>query len=281
MWSSLNKLKSFIQGNADNLECECEEDDNLVIENARKVEGLLKSILIGGTEGKRIKLGSDFDRVSHIVFPTDRWEPLLTLIPLLLPLLLLLLLLIMVKLWNKSNFYFLAINMPRDRFPPRGSQEERGRLDCPFRHCFIQAYASFNWGDVAVIAEALKSSEFVEVSADGLSVRRAALPENPVDCKENLRSRQGFTAEGTTLSIGRNSCWCCHWWSWRTASIRLRRNKQTKAFKGSVFWPLKSEEEMQTFSWSQDPRILGVTLEIMDMTSFMERTKRQTFGSWH
>ena len=52
MWSSLNKLKSFIQGNADNLECECEEDDNLVIENARKVEGLLKSILIGGTEGK-------------------------------------------------------------------------------------------------------------------------------------------------------------------------------------------------------------------------------------
>ena len=52
MWSSLNKLKSFIQGNADNLECECEEDDNLVIENARKVEGLLKSILIGGTEGE-------------------------------------------------------------------------------------------------------------------------------------------------------------------------------------------------------------------------------------
>ena len=30
-----------------------EEDDNLVIENARKVEGLLKSILIGGTEGGR------------------------------------------------------------------------------------------------------------------------------------------------------------------------------------------------------------------------------------
>ena len=51
MWSSLNKLKSFIQGNVDNLECEWEDDENLVIENARKVEGLLKSILIGGKGG--------------------------------------------------------------------------------------------------------------------------------------------------------------------------------------------------------------------------------------
>ena len=47
MWDALSRLKRFIKENELNLEC---EDGEILVENAHKLELLLKSILIGGNE---------------------------------------------------------------------------------------------------------------------------------------------------------------------------------------------------------------------------------------
>lgn len=176
------------------------------------------------------------------------------------------------KIMKQVEFYFSDYNMPRDRFlQEEAKKNEEGWISLSVIASFkrMQALTS----EVSIIAEALKSSEFVEVSADGLSVRRAsALPETPLDCMKTCVVVKGFEVEGTTLEqIEQFFAGVVTGGAEGIASIRLRRNKQTKAFKGSVFLTLKSEEEakrlaeLKTLSFSET-----VNLEVMDMTSFME-----------
>ena len=175
------------------------------------------------------------------------------------------------KILKQVEFYFSDYNMPRDRFlQEEAKKNEDGWIALSVIASFKRMQALT--GDVAVIAEALKSSEFVEVSADGLSVRRAvALPETPVDCMKTCVVVKGFAVEGTTLEqLEEFFAGVVAGGAEGIASIRLRRNKQTKAFKGSVFLTLKSEEECKRLADLKTLEYSGVTLEIMDMTSFME-----------
>lgn len=175
------------------------------------------------------------------------------------------------KIMKQVEFYFSDYNMPRDRFlQEEAKKNEDGWIALSVIASFKRMQALT--GDVAVIAEALKSSEFVEVSADGLSVRRAvALPETPVDCMKTCVVIKGFAVEGTTLEqLEEFFAGVVTGGADGIASIRLRRNKQTKAFKGSVFLTLKSEEECKRLADLKTLEYSGVTLEIMGMTSFME-----------
>lgn len=176
------------------------------------------------------------------------------------------------KIVKQVEFYFSDYNMPRDRFlQEEAKKNEEGWIALSVIASFkrMQAITS----DISVIAEALKSSEFVEVSADGLSVRRAvALPETPIDCMKTCVLVKGFDCESTTLEqLEQYFAGVVTGGSDGIAAIRLRRNKQTKAFKGSVFLTLKSEKETKRLT---DLKTLvyneNFTLEIMDMTSFME-----------
>ena len=176
------------------------------------------------------------------------------------------------KIMKQVEFYFSDYNMPRDRFlQEEAKKNEEGWIALSVIASFKRMQVLTN--DVAIIAEALKSSEFVEVSADGLSVRRTvALPETPVDCMKTCVLVKGFEVEGTSLEkLEQLFAGVVSGGSEGVASIRMRRNKQSKAFKGSVFLTLKSEEEAKRLvELKTIPLNESVNLEIMDMTTFME-----------
>lgn len=176
------------------------------------------------------------------------------------------------KIMKQVEFYFSDYNMPRDRFlQEEAKKSEEGWIALSVIASFKRMQALSD--DVSAIAEALKASEFVELSADGLSVRRAvALSETPVDSMKTCVLVKGFEVEGTTLEqLEEFFAGVVTGGAEEIAAIRLRRNKQSKAFKGSVFLTLKSEQETQRLAGLKSlPYSDSVTLEIMDMTAFME-----------
>lgn len=176
------------------------------------------------------------------------------------------------KIMKQVEFYFSDYNMPRDRFlQEEAKKSEEGWIALSVIASFKRMQALS--GDVSVISEAVKASEFVELSADGLSVRRAAaLPETFVDCMKTCVLVKGFETEGIALEqLEEFFAGVVTGGAEGIASIRMRRNKQTKAFKGSVFLTLKSEEETQRLAELKTlPYNESINLEIMDMVAFME-----------
>lgn len=172
------------------------------------------------------------------------------------------------KIMKQVEFYFSDANLPRDRFLQEElKKSEEGWIGLSVIASFKRMQALST--DLGVIAEALKGSELVEVSSDGASVRRiVALPEQAADNMKTCVLVRGFSTEGTTLEqleeffAGVSS---------QVAAIRLRRNPQSKAFKGSVFLHLKSEEEAaRLVELKTLPRGEEAPLEILSMTAFLE-----------
>ena len=171
------------------------------------------------------------------------------------------------KIIKQVEFYFSDSNLPRDRFLQEElKKNEDGWIALSTIGSFKRMQALST--DLAVIAEALKDSKFVEVSADGTSVRRiSALPEHTADSMKTSVLVRGFNPETTTLEQLEEFFASV---SGKVTAIRLRRNAQSKTFKGSVFLHLSCEEEtarlveLKTLTRGEE------TLEIMSMTSFME-----------
>lgn len=171
------------------------------------------------------------------------------------------------KIMKQVEFYFSDANLPRDRFLQEElKKNEEGWIALSVIASFKRMQALST--DLTVIAEALKGSELVEVSADGASVRRvSALPEQGADNMKTCVLVRGFNTETTTLEQLEEFFAGA---SGEVAAIRLRRNPQTKAFKGSVFLHLKSEEEAARLVELKALTRGEETLEIMSMTAFME-----------
>ncbi len=176
------------------------------------------------------------------------------------------------KIIKQVEFYFSDANLPRDRF----LQEELKKNEEGW--IALATIASFSRmktlaSSVEEIAAALRTAtetSNVEVSEDGVCVRRkTALPETVDNIRTSVFVR-GFPVEETTLEalevFFEGVCT-----EGSVAAIRMRRNPQTKAFKGSVFLQVKTEEEVSrllelkslTFNES-------INLEILSMTAFME-----------
>lgn len=171
------------------------------------------------------------------------------------------------KILKQVEFYFSDANLPRDRFLQEElKKNEEGWIALSVIASFKRMQALST--DLAVIAEAVKASELVEVSADGLSVRRAvALPEQTADSMKTCVFVRGFNVETTTLEQLEEFFAGV---STEVAAIRLRRNVQSKAFKGSVFLHLKSEEEAARLVELKTLTCGEETVEILSMTAFME-----------
>lgn len=176
------------------------------------------------------------------------------------------------KILKQVEFYFSDANLPRDRFLQEElKKNEEGWISLSVIASFKRMQALST--DLSVISEALKGSSFVEVSADGQSVRRAvALPETPVDCMKTSVLVRGFPTDGsvTLESLEEFFAGIVTGGSEGISAIRFRRNPQTKAFKGSVFLQLKSEEETARIAELKTLTRGESTLEVMNMTEFME-----------
>lgn len=177
------------------------------------------------------------------------------------------------KILKQVEFYFSDANLPRDRFLQEElKKSEEGWISLSVIASFKRMQALTT--DISVISESLKDSSLVEVSADGQSVRRAvSLPETPVDCMKTCVLVRGFPCddESVTLeSLEEFFSGIVTGGSEGIAAIRFRRNPQTKAFKGSVFLHLKSEEEAARIAELKTLPRGESTLEVMNMTAFME-----------
>lgn len=176
------------------------------------------------------------------------------------------------KIIKQVEFYFSDANLPRDRFLQEElKKNEEGWIALSTIASFTRMKALAS--SVEEITAALRTApetSLVEVSEDGANVRRkTALPESVDNIRTSVFIR-GFPVEGTTLealeSFFEGVCT-----EGTIAAIRMRRNPQSKAFKGSVFLQLKTEEEvarlieLKTLTFNE-----SVNLEILSMTAFME-----------
>lgn len=167
---------------------------------------------------------------------------------------------------KQVEFYFSDANLPRDRFLQEElKKNEEGWIPISVIGSFKRMQALST--DISVISEAIKASSLVEVSADGLSVRRSvALPEESADSMKISVVVRGFSPESTLEEL--ESFFATV--SESVAAIRLRRNPLTKSFKGSVYLHLKSEEEAARVAEMKTLTFGDLNLEILTMTAFME-----------
>jgi lupus La protein len=177
------------------------------------------------------------------------------------------------KIIKQVEFYFSDANLPRDRFLQEElKKNEEGWIALSTIASFtrMKALAS-SVEEIAAALRGASETSNVEVSEDGVTVRRkTALPETVDNIRTSVFVRGFPVEEGTTLealeSFFEGVCT-----EGTVAAIRMRRNPQTKSFKGSVFLQLKSEEEvarlveLKSFAFNE-----SVNLEILSMTAFME-----------
>ena len=172
---------------------------------------------------------------------------------------------------KQVEFYFSDANLPRDRF----LQEEIKKNDEGW--ISLSVIASFKRmqnlsTDLEVIAAAVETSSLLEVSEDKLFIRRKdALPEHSIDNMKTSLMIRGFPADCTLEQLEEFFAGIVSNGSDGISAIRLRRHPKTKAFKGSVFLHLNSEEEalriaeMKTLVYAGD-----TTIEVLGMTAFLE-----------
>lgn len=177
------------------------------------------------------------------------------------------------KIIKQVEFYFSDANLPRDRFLQEElKKSEEGWISLATIATFARMKALAS--SVEEIAAALRTASeesILEVSEDGANVRRKTpLPEAVDNMRTSVFIRGFPTEEEVTLealeSFFEGACT-----KGTVAAIRMRRHPQTKAFKGSVFLQLKSDEEvarlveLKTLAFND-----SVNLEIMSMTAYLE-----------
>lgn len=145
------------------------------------------------------------------------------------------------KIRKQIEFYFGDHNLPRDKF----LQAELGKS--PEGWIPLSLLTSFNRlkclsTDVSFIASALASSHLVEVNEEGSCVRRREPVSEAKSMLETSLYVKGFKPEQTLEELeayfeGKR----CE----GIAAIRMRRMREDKTFKGSVFLEFPNEQAMQ------------------------------------
>lgn len=145
------------------------------------------------------------------------------------------------KIRKQIEFYFGDHNLPRDKF----LQAELAKS--PEGWIPLSILTSFNRLkslsiDLTLIASSLKSSELVEVNEDGSCVRRRVPVSESKPTLETSLYVKGFGTEQTLeeLEAYFESRGCEG-----IAAIRMRRMREDKSFKGSVFLEFPTEQAMQ------------------------------------
>uniref|UniRef100_A0AC34QPQ7 La protein n=1 Tax=Panagrolaimus sp. JU765 TaxID=591449 RepID=A0AC34QPQ7_9BILA len=171
------------------------------------------------------------------------------------------------KILKQIEYYFGNVNLQRDKFLQDEIKKEHGWVP-------LDVLLTFNrlkqlTTDKKVIAEALKTSDVVDVSEDGEKVRRnpdVPIPENTLEFWNEIKTRtvyvKGFEPDTKLDDI------LSYLKPYGTVqNVVMRRLKDTKAFKGSVFATFATTEEAQKVVESEDAK----TFNEKEMTRMMQK----------
>lgn len=140
---------------------------------------------------------------------------------------------------RQIEFYFSDSNFRKDAFLRGQAQAD------PNGYVTIQVLLTFNklkalTTDVAVVAEVMKDSEVVDVSADGLSIKRnAELPAND-DSGARTVYAKGFPTDDKDVTIEAIAEQFSAYG--KVLMVRMRKEKVSKEFKGSCFIEFDTEK---------------------------------------
>lgn len=143
---------------------------------------------------------------------------------------------------KQVEFYFSDSNFRKDTFLKAAAAEDKDGF-VP-----ISVLLTFNklknlTTDVAKVAEALKDSEVVVVSEDGESVRRSTpLDENDTSKQRTLYVK-GFPLDDNEVTIEAIETQFSEYG--KVLMVRLRKDFETKAFRGSAFVEYESADSVK------------------------------------
>lgn len=180
---------------------------------------------------------------------------------------------------KQVEFYFSDSNFRKDTFL-RTAAEADGEGFVP-----IKVLLDFNklkalTTDIAVVAEAVKESDSVVVDEDGLRIRRSkSLPEHDDSVARTLYVK-GYPVDDSDVSIDSvTEQFSCYG---NILMVRMRKDLETKGFKGSLFIEFETAESMLAAkSAANDGEPVGVKLSykgtpflcVMALADWLERKK--------
>jgi len=176
------------------------------------------------------------------------------------------------KILKQFEFYFSDSNLPNDKFlrsQVANNTEGYVNLDIVASFKRVQDLSK----DHKEIIEALKKSKMLEVSEDGKMVRRVTpLPETNSMLARTIYCK-GLPSDSTIESVE------SLFKGLSVACVRLRRNKESREFKGSAFIEFTGEDEMQKALKSEitinSQKLLVVTKREYDASKLQERNEKK------
>uniref|UniRef100_A0A914ZC05 Uncharacterized protein n=1 Tax=Panagrolaimus superbus TaxID=310955 RepID=A0A914ZC05_9BILA len=156
------------------------------------------------------------------------------------------------KILKQLEYYFGDVNLQRDKFLQDEMKKDHGWVPLDVLLTFNRL-KQLTTDKVAIVA-AIKDSEVVDVSEDGEKVRRnpaVPIPENSLEFWQEVKTRtvyvKGFPPETTLDDI--MEYLKPHG---TIVNVVMRRLKESRAFKGSIFATFKDKEAAEKFVKSED-----------------------------
>ncbi|KAK0427789.1 hypothetical protein QR680_010427 [Steinernema hermaphroditum] len=169
---------------------------------------------------------------------------------------------------KQVEYYFGDINLPRDKFLLDQIKLDEGwvTLETMIKFHRLSQIST----DKEEIAQALATSELIDVSDDNTKIRRSAdipIPENSLEYWQTIKNRtvyvKGFEEDAKLDDLleffGKNG---------NVDNVLMRRAKPTKVFKGSVFVTFKTDEEAKAFVEGDVKEYNGKELTKMTQNDF-------------
>jgi len=179
---------------------------------------------------------------------------------------------LLAKVQERIDFFFGDVNFGRDRFLRNRT------MAIPDRYIPISILLSFNTlkkltMDPAVVAAAAKNSDVVEVNQAGEGLRRKVPFESASSSDEVTRRvhAAGFPLLNVTWEKVRDAFKCCG----KVTYVRLRRDRDTKVFLGSVFLDFSTAESAAK-AVASTPEYEGTKLKDVKMfVDWLEASRAQ------
>jgi lupus La protein len=176
------------------------------------------------------------------------------------------------KVLKQFEFYFSDSNLPNDKFlrsQVANNMEGYVSLDviCNFKRILDITK------DRELIIKALSHSKILQVDKDGKNVRRTTpLPETNSMTEKTLYVK-GLPSDSTIESIE------AIFKGFTVSCVRLRRNKETKEFKGSAFVEFSTQEEVDAAIKSEikvnDVKLTCMSKKDYDLIKNGERNEKK------
>uniref|UniRef100_A0A1I7Z471 Lupus La protein n=1 Tax=Steinernema glaseri TaxID=37863 RepID=A0A1I7Z471_9BILA len=177
---------------------------------------------------------------------------------------------------RQVEYYFGDINLPRDKFLQDCLKEDEGwvTLDTMLKFKRLAQISS----DKEEIAQALATSELIDVSDDNTKIRRSAdipVPENSLEYWQTIKNRTVYV-KGFEEDAKLDDLLQFFTESGNVDNVLMRRAKPSKTFKGSVFVTFKTDEEAKVFVENDVKEYKGKELTKMMQNDFWQKNAQES-----